>query len=929
MRRIACLLIICLTLSFSSVFGTHLRAGEIVVTQTNCGQRTFLIKLILYGNAGPVFPTPGGQSSVFNLGDGTSLIIPDGTFQTRPDLPLGVGVFTFTVEHKYPRNGFFVISYSEPNRNFGVLNMDASGNTLFYTETRVAVGAELCNSLPVLLAPPIDQACSGLTFFHNPGAFDTDGDSLSFKLVVPYSGTAFPVTNYRAPNHRDFYMNPDFGNEEGTGPPLFTMNAFDGTIVWDAPGAIGQYNIAFVVEEWRKIDGVFYNVGSVRRDMQIIVQGCDNQRPDLIVPEDICVVAGTTISESIFGTDPDGHDVKIEIFSGIFSFTNNPAIASPHPPTFQSSVPKATLSFEWTPSCEEVRNQPYLVTVKITDNPALGVPLVRFKTWSIKVVAPAPDLTNAQVDILQRHANVSWAPYVCTNATAIQVWRRVGTFPYNPDNCVSGLPKFAGYKKVGDVLPGQLEFTDTNEGKGLAPGAVYCYRLTAIFPLVGGAESKVSVEICLPPILAEAPVITNVTVDKTHEAGGQMTISWRSPYDLDVSEYLKPYEYALLRATGLTGDNDLTSVQLTNILDTTYTDTGLDTKNFAYNYRIILLAQPSAQAPIEAIDTSARASSVWNEVTPLTGQIKLDWEAVTPWSNFSPDHPRHLIYRSSETGGLENLVLIDSVDVLETGFSYLDVGSFQNAGLDDQEFYCYRIKTRGTYGNSEIAAPQENYSQLICSTTLDVVPPCAPLMTQTAFDCDLFNSQTPCSQTAFAHTIHWEVPEVECVKDVYRYKVYASDDLNENFEVIGFSSEYEFTEGELPSLKRCYKVTSVDRAGNESEFSETICFDNCPSISFPNVFTPNDDLYNQYFINFNDDQSCMRFVRSISLSVFNRWGGKIIELNGEVPLLWDGKDSNGKQVARGVYYFKADVLVDVLDSSSQKKEMKGWIHVAY
>jgi gliding motility-associated-like protein len=294
----------------------------------------------------------------------------------------------------------------------------------------------------------------------------------------------------------------------------------------------------------------------------------------------------------------------------------------------------------------------------------------------------------------------------------------------------------------------------------------------------------------------------------------------------------------------------------------------------------------------------------------------------------SADHPMHLIYRSSETSGFENLTLIDSVNVTENGFTYSDHGSFQNQGLNDQEYYCYRIKTRGTYGNPEIATPQENYSQLICSTTFDETPPCQPTLTQVNFDCDLFNSQTPCSQSTFSHTIQWEILDVECTRDIYFYKIYASKDVSDGFQEIGLAFTNEFTESGLTSLKRCYKITSVDRAGNESEVSDSVCFDNCPSISFPNVFTPNYDLLNEEFTNFDSDEVCLRFISSVSLSVFNRWGIKVIELNDQdKPIGWDGRDSRGNEVAAGIYYFKDDVVVDVLDSNNQLKELKGWIQV--
>ena len=56
-------------------------------------------------------------------------------------------------------------------------------------------------------------------------------------------------------------------------------------------------------------------MGYVRRDMQILVDDCDNLRPDLILPPDTCVVAGTILDETILGIDPDNDDVKIEAFS--------------------------------------------------------------------------------------------------------------------------------------------------------------------------------------------------------------------------------------------------------------------------------------------------------------------------------------------------------------------------------------------------------------------------------------------------------------------------------------------------------------------------------------------------------------------------------------------------------------------------------------
>lgn len=914
------LVLSCISISHFS-YGTHIRAGEIVATQLDC-RNEFTITVIIYANTNSsILPGDG----ILNFGDGSNIIARQ--FTSRPDLPPGAGVFSFTVGHTYASSGSFIISYQEPNRNAGILNIQNSFQTPFFIETAITVNPLVCNNSPVFFSPPIDKACRQLVFYHNPGGFDRDGDSLSYLLVIPKSSVNQSV-GYTPPNHPSFY-GPDFntGNEDGNGQPRFEIDPLTGTIFWDAPGNVGEYSIAFVVEEWRKIEDVFVRIGSVRRDMQIVVEECNNRCPGLEVPVDICVFAGTPISEIIRGADPDNHDIKLEAFSGIFALQNNPGTLTPFPPVFQPSG--SQLLFSWTPDCMHVRNQPYQITFKVTDNPPSGPSLVRFKVWNIKVMAPPPMITQTNLDVVNRKIEIVWAPYGCTNASKIIVWRRVGSYQFNPDVCTAGLPKFAGYKKVAELAPDITKFTDDNNGEGLAVGAVYCYRITAVFPLAGGAGSMVSSEVCTPPILADAPVITHVTVLKTDETEGKMIISWRSPYDLSKPEYLKPYQYVLLRAKGLADEKELTPIQSVTILDTTFTDTGLDTKNFAYNYRIILRAKTASDQNLVTLDTSSMASSVWNSYTPRLNSIELNWVAETPWSNADQSNPWHLIYRRGENSTDNELVLIDSVNVLENGFTYVDEGKYKNQPLNESEFYYYRIMTRGTYGNPNIQSPIDNYSQILQATVLDTTPPCKPVMIQAGNDCDSFNATVPCGQKIFNNAISWIEPDDDrCRKDTYRYQVYAANSADDEFILIGSTNNLLlFIEPDLQKRARCYKIAAVDRAGNISELSEPVCFDNCPSIYFPNVFTPNDDEHNPYFTTFNTDPFCTRFVNHISLSIYNRWGLKVVEVQDLDSVKWDGSDGSGKIVPSGVYFFSAHVFFDVNDPAKKISQINGWVQV--
>ncbi len=158
--------------------------------------------------------------------------------------------------------------------------------------------------------PPVDNGAVNVRYIHNPGAFDPDGDSLSYRLETPKQAFQRNVNNYRDPDVPEFSTS----QESGATPALFGIDPVFGDLIWDAPGTAGQFNVAFKIIEWRKIDGVFKEIGYVIRDMQIIIENSNNRRPELILPPDLCVEAGTLIEEIIQGSDPDGDPIKIEVF---------------------------------------------------------------------------------------------------------------------------------------------------------------------------------------------------------------------------------------------------------------------------------------------------------------------------------------------------------------------------------------------------------------------------------------------------------------------------------------------------------------------------------------------------------------------------------------------------------------------------------------
>lgn len=909
----------------------------------DCSGRTFRITITVYVDVAARI-TFGGE--LLNFGDSTTVLVPEINAIPRPDLGANIGIAEFTIEHTYSGNGKFLIRYAEPFRNSGVINLDNPVSTRFYLETSITIDPVYgCESAPLLLVPPIDQACTGVAWFHNPGAYDPDGDSLSYELIVPYQDKGKVVGNYRQPDKQEFYdragINYTIANEEKNGTPTFKINSHTGTITWDAPGSTGEYNVAFVIKEWRKIDGVWVLLGYVERDMQILVRECDNDRPRLDLPQDVCVEAGEQISQDIFAFDPDSDSVAIEAFSDVFMFTISPAKMVPGPNNTDvdampsSPTMKAKVQFSWKTDCAHVRDQVYQVVLKVTDRPGSGIRLVEFKTWNIRVVGPAPDWD--AIIPGNRIATIKWNPYGCQNAERVEVWRRVDSYPYTPSECVTGIPEFLAFSKISEVPVSQSSFTDSNGGRGLAVGAKYCYRLVAVFKQPYGGESYVSRDTCLAPIAADAPVITNASIIKTHVSDGEVQVRWRSAFDIDKNHFPPPYKFEVWRTEGIIGTGKYDNLTPERLTDSSFVDSsvGLNTDEAIYSYRIIQYSHLRT-------DTSSTASTVRLEATPQINKIEINWVDKVPWSNRSYKHPYHLIYR----GGFNetDLTLIDSVDVNQNGFRYVDNGQYNDTPLKDSEIYCYFIQTRGTYGNPRILEPLENFSQIVCAQPYDTVPPCIPTLNVSAPTCEQQIEESFCGTGPFRNVVTWNRPTEACRTDIRSYEVWVADKKGLDFTYYRDNVRDTFfidMNQNLNSFARCYRVLAVDRAGNKSELSGEFCFDNCAYYALPNVFTPNGDDFNEHFSAFGDQQAeppgtpfnenCARFVESVDFVVFNRWGTEVYRASDlredQIYVAWDGRDSQGNDLDGGVYYYKARVRFITVDPEKEVTEMKGWLQL--
>ena len=227
MMRILYTFLFIILLSVSS-FATHERAGEI--TYKHISGLTYEVTIVTYTYS----PSPADRPELEILwGDGTSSILPRDNYT---DLTSVVRKNIYIGQHTYAGAATYIISMEDPNRNYGIVNIPNSVNIPFYIETQLIINPFLgTNNSVQLLNPPLDYGCVNKLYVHNPAAYDPDGDSLSYKLTIckGYDGQETPG-----------YTFPVASNS-------FHIDNISGDLVWDTPVQQGEYNVAFIIEEWR------------------------------------------------------------------------------------------------------------------------------------------------------------------------------------------------------------------------------------------------------------------------------------------------------------------------------------------------------------------------------------------------------------------------------------------------------------------------------------------------------------------------------------------------------------------------------------------------------------------------------------------------------------------------------------------------------
>lgn len=851
---------------------THNRAGEI--TYTHVQGLTYEVVITTYTKASALADRPwlyltwGDEAGeqLDSLERELPVVVMPGDIQKN----------VYRGTHTYGGPGIYPLTVEDPNRNEGVLNMTGSVDTPFAIQSLLIIDPQAGHNNSVqLLNPATENACLNQPWIHNPAAHDPDGDVLTYSLVPcrGFGGDFIPT-----------YVYPD---EVSSAPDEFTIDAATGDVTWLTPQLAGEYNVAIRIEEWREVAGVLRKVGEVIRDLQVDVQLCANQAPELQAMADTCVLAGETLTFTVFASDPDGDGLSLSAVGGALTEVANPAQFSP--------AGSGTGAFTWSPECAEVRAQPYQVVFKVQD---LGnaVPLVDSETRQITVISPPVEGLTAEP--VGYDMAVAWTPNACVDDLATpqqavggyDVYRRLqeDETEWEPALCETGIPAGAGYDFVGSVE--SLEASGWVDESGLSFGVTYCYRVVTRYG--DGALSLASDEVC-GRIRKDVPVMTRASVQTTGPADS-VRVGWSPPSELDDVAFPGPYRYEL-RGEPLDGlgggDVVLWASDLENellALDTAVWVTDLDTETLAWSFRIHLFSDG------ELVGVPPAATTPWLRLTPNDNQMRLDILQGVPWQVTG-----YVLEKQMPTGG--DFVVLDTV-----GFP-----TFVDTGLVNGATYCYRVTTLGAYDDPTTESPLVNRSQVSCGSPFDYMPPC-DLALEVEANCEVERD-----------TLKWSVPASCTSDDIMGYRIYWAPFLGDSLTLWReiddpSTTSAVFNEDDAyRTIAGCFVVTAVDSLmpgpdgelrRNESLAGDTVCVDNCPFYFLPNVFTPNADENNDTFRAFP-----WKFVDSVDVVIHNRWGEAVFQTS-DPDVKWDGTYlDTGQPLPEGVYFYTATVFTRRLE----------------
>ena len=267
----------------------------------------------------------------------------------------------------------WTVGHAENARNAAITTITGNGSDNLYVYSMINNTNGLCNNSPTFSNPPVPFACEQQRFCFNHGAYDADGDSLSFQLITPLTNSLGGTVTYLAGYSTS---SPIISSS-----PAFYLDPVSGDICM-RPTVSDVSVFAVLVNEYR--NGVL--IGQVERDIQLTVRNCVNILPDITgingAPSfNRTICANTPFCFYIRSVDPDALNTTT------ITWDNSIAGAT----LVTSGAYRDSAYFCWTPTTADISTSPVCFTVTVKDDncPYQGVQIRTFCLTVNGVIADA------------------------------------------------------------------------------------------------------------------------------------------------------------------------------------------------------------------------------------------------------------------------------------------------------------------------------------------------------------------------------------------------------------------------------------------------------------------------------------------------------------------------------------------------------------
>jgi hypothetical protein len=206
----------------------------------------------------------------------------------------------------------WILSVAVENRQADIINIINSVSTGFYISTFLDNALVAQNASPKFISTLLPYVLGNQSHLYSFSAFDSDGDSLAYQFVTPQQRV-----DLSSSCGQDIVSTP---------APHFQINAASGALIPQANSASqGYYSMAVRVNEYRRVNGNWQQIGWVTRDITYVAVNATNQAPAFTsltlgssptpqpLGQVIRVQPGQNVSLTLAATDPDaGQTLRFE-----------------------------------------------------------------------------------------------------------------------------------------------------------------------------------------------------------------------------------------------------------------------------------------------------------------------------------------------------------------------------------------------------------------------------------------------------------------------------------------------------------------------------------------------------------------------------------------------------------------------------------------